>query len=251
MKKNITFTNSKQNKLSGVINDPVSDHSRPIIILCHGFASHKNRPNYVNLAKLLSANNLSTLRFDFYGHGESEGKFENITVSQAINDILCSIKYVKKLGYRKIGLLGSSFGGLASIIAASQSKDLYLLALKSPVSDFQEVLSLQGVDFVKWQKQGWRWYQDRGGVKKKLNYSFFLDLKNNPVYNAAKKIHLPTIIVHGDKDEIVPIEQSRKLTKLIENSSLIIVPGSDHIYTQPKHAQQMLTALSDFLIRHS
>jgi enterochelin esterase-like enzyme len=45
---------------------------------------------------------------------------------------------LKKLGYTKIGLMGSSFGGISSIMAASKTNDLFVLTLKSPVSNFEE-----------------------------------------------------------------------------------------------------------------
>ena len=48
------------------------------------------------------------------------------------------------------------------------------------------------------------------------------------VYDVAEKITIPTLIVHGDADTIVPIEQSRKTAKLIPNCKLIEMPGEDH-----------------------
>ena len=246
----VSFKNIKGDKLVGILSNPSQDKSKPIIIICHGFASNKNRPNFVNLSLAFNQQHISTLRFDFYGHGESDGKFENITVTEAVDDILQAINYLKKLGYKKIGLCGSSFGGLASLIAASKSPDLFALTLKSPVSDFKELFNLSKTkeEISLWKKRGYDYYQNSDGNKLKLSYTFYGDIKNNTAYRIASKIPIPTLITHGDHDETVPIEQSIKTAKLIKNCTLKIVKGADHRYTNQAHAAEMLEAISNFII---
>ena len=92
----VYFNNSKGDRLCGVISNPASDKSRPIVIMAHGFSTSKNSDTYVSLSKNLDSHKISSFRFDFYGHGESEGKFEDVTVSEAVDDILQAIKYLKK-----------------------------------------------------------------------------------------------------------------------------------------------------------
>jgi len=77
MKEKLFFKNSKGNKLCGILSSVNKDR---IIILCHGFSSNKDTQTFPILEKIFNKN-ISTFRFDFYGHGESEGKFEDITVS--------------------------------------------------------------------------------------------------------------------------------------------------------------------------
>ncbi len=132
MDSKIFFKNSKGNKLCGIVNNPSKSKVKPIIVLAHGFSSNKNSGTYTVLTERLAKYNISTLRFDFYGHGESEGRFEDITISEAVDDILQAIKYLKLQGYKKIGLMGSSFGGISSIIAASSR---YLYMTHEPFAD--------------------------------------------------------------------------------------------------------------------
>jgi len=253
MDKNITFTNSKDDKLSGIIRNPSGKIDKPIVILTHGFSTHKNSGTYTTLAKRLAKHNISTLRFDFFGHGDSEGKFEDITISEAVDDILQAIKFLKKEGYKKIGLMGSSFGGIASIMAASKTKDLYLLALKSPVSNYldKEVETKSKGELDEWKKKGYRIYVNGDGSEHKLNYSFFKDFINNDGYKAAPKIKIPTLIVHGAEDEIVPYTQSVKTCKLISNCELHTVKGAKHRYEKPEHKEEMWQAISDFVVKNS
>lgn len=149
---------------SAILNNPARNTSRPIIILVHGHSSNKNTKNFVRLKNILAKNNVATFRFDIHGHGESEGNFEETTASEATDDILQAIKFLKKKGYKKIGLVGSSFGGLASIMATSKTKNLILLALKSPVSNLVDIYLRRGTSTKEWKKRVIWIIQARGWV---------------------------------------------------------------------------------------
>ena len=250
MQRKLFFENSKGNKLCGILSDPTSSKEKPIIILCHGLSRSKDGRTYVRLEKIINEAGLSTFRFDFFGHGESEGKFENITISEGVDDILNAIEFLKRLGYLKIGLMGSSFGGIAGILATSKTNDLYILALKSPVSNFKEVKTFMKTkeELKNWKEKGYIYYVSGDGKKFKLKYAFFEDFKNNNGYEAARKIKVPTLIVHGAKDERVPIEQSKKTASLIENCKLEIIENADHRYTEPEDFEKMLDLISKFII---
>ena len=205
------------------------------------------------LERIFNNNEISTFRFDFYGHGESEGKFENITVSEAVDDILNAIKFLKNKGFKKIGLVGSSFGGMASLIAASKSKYLYVLVLKSPVSDYlgKLISKISKYNIKEWKEKGFIHYESSRMGKLRLNYSFFKDAEKVSGYNVAKRISIPTFIIHGDKDESVPVEQSIKLSKIIKNSKLVIIKGADHRYTKPEYFKRCTNLIADFIIKNS
>jgi len=220
MQNKLFFKNSKGNKLCGILSNPTSSKEKPIIILCHGFSSSKDSQTYIRLEKRLNDKGISTFRFDFFGHGESEGKFEDITISEAVDDVLNAIKFIRDLDYKRSGLFGSSFGGMAAIIAASKTRDLFVLALKSPVSDYHGKIITNE-----------------------------MDSKKNIGYKAAKKIKIPTLIVHGDKDKTVPIEQSKKTASLIKNCKLEIIKGADHRYTNPKDFEKMIDLVTKFILR--
>lgn len=250
MEKSVSFQNSKGSHLAGILTEP--DNHKFILVMAHGFSSSKNTINFVKLAERLVQKGIATFRFDFFGHGNSDGLFENITATEAVNDILQAIKFVKSQGYEKVGLLGSSFGGLASIMAASKTNDLSFLALKSPVSDYfaseKSIYSQTQLD--KWQKDGFTDYIDQS-KHLKLNYSYIVDMPKHDAYATAKNISVPTLVVHGNQDEEVPYTQSQKLIQCLPNSKLITIDGADHRYTTESHAQQMLEAITNFVVENS
>jgi dipeptidyl aminopeptidase/acylaminoacyl peptidase len=253
MNEKIFFENSKGQKLCGILSNPTSLKENPIIILCHGFSTSKDGRTYVRLEEILNNSEISTFRFDFFGHGESEGKFEEQTLSEAVDDIRNAIEFLKGSGYRKIGLFGSSFGGMASIIVASDTNYLYILALKSPVSDYLGVLlaRISEQELKSWKKNGVIYFTGTEGEELKLNYSFFEDATKISGYELSKKIKIPTLIVHGNKDETVPVEQSKKMAGMIENCRLEIIDGGDHTYSKEENFRKLLELISKFIIQNS
>ena len=253
MKEKIFFKSRQGIKLCGILSNPTAEKEKPIIVLCHGFFRSKEGNTYVGLERILNEKGISTFRFDFFGHGESEGKFEEVTISEAVDDVLGAIKFLKESGYGKIGLMGSSFGGMAGIMAASKMNDLYVLALKSPVSDFSILFQAHQdeQEFKEIKEKGFTYITDIEGNQRKLNISFFLDAQKVKGYQVAKKIKIPTLIVHGDKDDSVPLEQSQRTASLIENCRLEVIEGADHGYSNEKHFKEMMDLISEFIIEHS
>jgi dipeptidyl aminopeptidase/acylaminoacyl peptidase len=234
MDKKIYFKNKKGNKLCGVLVSP-DNKNHPIVILCHGFHSTKDNNTNTRLKELLKDKSIATFRFDFFGHGESEGKFEDITVSQAVEDLLSAIDLLKKKGYKKIGLIGASFGGLTALLAASKSKDLLFLGLKCPATNFLEIELIHRTkeNLQEWKREGFSYYKNEEGETYRLNYKFLQDLKKNNGFVVADKIRIPTLLVHGDADDIVPVEQCESLYKVIPNCKLAIIPKADHRFLNP------------------
>jgi len=236
----MTFQNSKGVELSGVL----SGSRDTCIIFAHGFTSSKNSGTNIELEKRFNSRGIAIFRFDFFGHGESGGNFADITLSEAKDDILQAIDYVKSKGFTKIGLVGSSFGGNASILAAGESNDLFVLCLKCPVSDYLGKMVAQSDKYPleEWKKNGF--YMYRG--ERRLNYSFFEDSEKIDSYEYARRIKVPTLIVHGDADVVVSIEQSKKLVKEIPNATLEVIECAGHRF-EGKYFEKVIGLIEEFV----
>jgi len=250
MEEKVFFFDSNKNRIAGIISNP-NNNKKSIVILCHGFGSSKNSSTNIELQRLLNKKNISTFRFDFYGHGESEGKFEDITILKSTDDTLNAIKLLKEKGYSKIFLVGSSFGGMTALITASKTKDLAALVLKSPLSDFIEKEKEQKSkeELEDWKNKGFIMY-NLGIEKKRLNYSYYKEYEKIKGYDAARKIEIPTLIIHGDADTTVPPKQSIKLAKILKRGNLELIKGADHSYTKKEDFQKMLILIKDFIIKN-
>jgi uncharacterized protein len=239
----MTFSNSSGVELSGVL----SGSGDTCVILVHGFTSSKNSSTNIELEKRFNLQGIATFRFDIFGHGDSQGDFADITLSEAKDDILQAIEYVKSKGFTKIGLVGSSFGGNASILAAGESDDLFVLVLKCPVSDYvgKMVAQTDRYPLEEWKEKGFYLY--RG--ERQLNYSFFADSEKIDSYEYARRIKVPTLIVHGDVDVTVPVEQSKKLVEEISNAKLEIVEGAGHRF-EGEDFDVVVGMIEEFVIKN-
>ena len=73
---------------------------------------------------------------------------------------------------------------------------------------------------------------DKSWDSVKINMSFYDDVIEHDIYKEAEKITCPTLIFHGDKDMVVPFEQSEKLFDHLKmkDKKLEIIGGADHCY---------------------
>src|SRR3989344_7015669 len=248
MHEKIFFKNRTGDKLSGIISNPSNSTEKPIILLIHGLFSSKESTTYTSFEKAFNHIGFSTLRIDAYGHGESEGKLEDFTITEMKEDLLQALEFLKKKGYHKIGLVGSSSGGIAIILAAAESRNLYVLILIAPVSVHNGQLILhkkKNITKAMWKEKGFIIYPLKNGSKVKLGYQFLKDDDNYDGFQAARKIKIPTFIIHGDKDDSVPLKDSRKLASLLPKSILKIVKAADHYFSDSTHfalRQKMIVA---------
>lgn len=198
----INFKNSQGLKLSAIFER--KDIHAPIVVMCHGFQSSKDNPKTtVALAQKLIESRLCVFRFDFTGHGQSEGDIDEITPLKGLDDLKWAVRALNK---EQFALYGSSFGGYVALLYACHNPVL-ALALKAPVSDWNKVNISTG--------RGLRFRQEVGNID---------------IYHQVKNIKKPTLVIHGDKDDVVLIAQSYQLLNSIgsKNKKLEVVPGADH-----------------------
>ena len=95
----------------------------PIVIICHGFGGNRDRGTTCTIGHQLPTENIASIRFDFNGHGESEGRFEDMTVPNEIEDAKCVYQYVSTLPFidtKRIAILGASQGGVVASMTAGE-----------------------------------------------------------------------------------------------------------------------------------
>lgn len=257
MEQAASFSDAHGHKVAAILATPQQPTDR-IAVLCHGFLSHKNSTTNTTLTRLLTEKGIATFRFDFFGMGESDGPFEDITVAAAVGQAQTALDCVADRGFRRIGLVGSSFGGLVSILAASRwhgtaGSRLTCLALKCPVVDFAEELRLEFGDdeMATWKTTDTVPNILGGPGRIKLRYAFYEDCLRHLAYDPAASITAPTLIVQGDKDEHVPLHQSRRLYDALRiEKRLEVLPGADHQFTKAEDFRTMTRLISEWLIRH-
>ena len=207
------------------------------IVFLHGFMSDlegKKPKAFLNFAK---KNKLGFLALEYSGHGKSTGKFTNGNITKWARETTILIKKVVKKN--RIILVGSSMG---SWISLNQFK-----FFKKQIVGFLGIGSApQFLDGLMWNKfskkmkkeitQNKIIYLKHGNYEYPISLQLIKDGRKNKVLN--KKIYdkLKVTMVHGEKDESVPVSYSKKVLKIFVNSEkkLVIVKNGDHSLSSPK-----------------
>ncbi len=252
MEEALTFHDRNGHGIAAILSAP----DRPttsLAVLCHGFLSNKNSTTNKTLTRLLNEQGLATFRFDFFGQGDSDGPFEKLTTTLALQQAEAALDLVSARGYDRIGLVGSSFGGLVAILTAARRRDIGWIALKCPVVDFAEELRLTfGLDeLAQWQILNTIPNIMGGPDRVRLRYGFYEDCLGQIAYEPAERISIPTVIVQGEQDECVPLHQSRRLYDALRGPKrLDLLPDADHQFTRGEDFHQMTKSISDWLVAH-
>ncbi len=220
----ITFQNSKGVNLVGVLHIP-QEKTSSVVIVSHAFTSNKNRERLIRIADTLSESSFAVLRFDFGGCGENEDR--EITVQDQVDDLKSAINYIRKNGYKEIGLLGESLGGLTSLLAYDE--DIKALVLWAPVTQSKTPSIIQKEELQQeLNEKGFIIYK-KDGREFKIPQRFFKERQAVNQKEILSKVKSPVLIIHGDKDDTVPLEQSKTAMQFLpENSKLEIIKDGDH-----------------------
>ena len=201
------------------------------IVFLHGFMSDiegKKPKTFFNYAK---KNKLGFLALEYSGHGKSTGKFINGNISKWSKEIKIIIKKIIKKN--KFVLVGSSMGAW---LALNQFKDF-----KKQIKGFLGIGSapeflenLMWRKFTKTMKKETKkrgiYYLKHANYEYPITYQLIKDGRKNKVLNKKINSQISVTMIHGSKDEVVPVNYSKKVLKMFTKAKkkLIIVKNGDH-----------------------
>ena len=209
----------------------------PMVILMHGIFSSKNIVPIPALAKALSKEGIASICFDFGGHWKSEGQMQQMTVGKEIEDALAMWEYAKSLPYvSKIGLLGHSQGGVVASmtagILASRGEAPAALVLVAPGSVIQDACKGGRFFGAEFNPADPPEYVKCFGIMK-LGREYFLSTQELDIYGTAQAYTGPVRLIHGSKDNIVPLSCSKRYVETYtQDAELIVVEGENHMITR-------------------
>ena len=201
----------------------------PGIIFIHGLNSDMNGAKALTVERYARKNKLNFIRFDCRGHGKSEGKFEDFTISDWRKDILDIIDNIAK-GPQI--LIGSSMGGWLMMLAAkARPKRIKGMIGLAAAPDFGKDLynslnkknkrEITSKGITKYSSYGFSYY---------LTKKFFIEAEKNRVLQKPFRFIKPLILIHGLKDKVVNEDVPRKILKKVtgKNINIIYLKESDH-----------------------
>ncbi|MGH3528798.1 MAG: alpha/beta hydrolase [Pseudonocardiaceae bacterium] len=240
-------------------------------VLVHGGGVTREEGGFfARLATGLADAGIASLRFDLRGHGDSEGRQEDLTIAGVLADIRAATTLARSdVGVDRVALLGTSFsGGICGYYAAQHPAELASLVMLNPLLDYRKRFI---DDKPYWhdgcisEKAG-RELLNHGYLAHSPTFKLGRSLLNEVFYlrphSALGEIQAPTLIVHGTKDTFIPVESSRwAVQRLTAEHRLIEVEGAQHglavhddpTYADPQSQQwqaEVIRAVTDWISCH-
>lgn len=216
----------------------------PVVCMFHGFTGTRIEPHFifVRLSRRLEKAGIASVRFDFGGSGESDGDFEEMTLLTELEDAKTILDYARSLPFAdadRIGVMGYSMGGtVASLLAGDRKEDVAALCLWAPAGNMGERI-LQGrtpEEVQAFRSQGW-W--DMGGLV--LGADFLETALELDVYQRSAPYDKRVLLLHGDKDQTVPLEVSEQYLDLYGiKADLHVIAGADHTFNRNEWVEEVL-----------
>jgi len=234
---------------------PAQGAKSPLVVLPHGGPGSRDGYGFDFLAQFLATRGYAVLQpqfrgswgfgqaFEDAGKGEWGGKMQT--------DLLDGVAAVAATGAAdpsRVCIVGASYGGYAALAGATLHPEAYKCAAAiAGISDLGlflvEVKRTYGEDGV--GMEAWRTILGNAPIAK---------LAATSPAKLAANVRGPVLLIHGDKDTVVPIEQSQLMATAMKAAGkpveFVTLTGENHYLTKAATRTQTLQALEAFLAKN-
>jgi dipeptidyl aminopeptidase/acylaminoacyl peptidase len=250
----INFTASDGAMVPGYLTRPIAvvDASKtPLIVLPHGGPYARDRWGFDSWVQYLASRGYAVLQVEFRGStGFGTDWFQQGFADwggKPYSDVVDGTKWALSKGYgdsSRVCIVGASFGGYMALLSATRNVDskLFKCAVSiSGVSDLRELLK---------DRQNFAGYQ----LAKQSIGTDGDKLRDDSPRTHAKEINIPVMLIHGDEDFTVDVEESRIMNAALDKTEipheLIVIKGADHYFRDDEYLKKMFSAMDGFLAKH-
>ena len=216
------------------------------IVFLPGFMSDLTGDKPKTLQKYCNKKKVGFLGLEYSGHGKSSGKFTNGNISKWTKEIQILIKKIVKKN--DFILVGSSMGSWLSI---NQFK-----YFQKQIKGFLGIGSApEFLERLMWKKFTKKMKQEtiikgiynlkHGDYEYPITYQLIKDGRKNKVFQKRFKTKISVTMIHGKKDEVVPVVYSRKILKLFKKAEkkIIIIKNGNHSLSNKKNLKKITLEL--------
>jgi uncharacterized protein len=235
--------------IRGDLHLPAVTDGAPVIIICHGFKGFKDWGGFPQAADYFASQGFAALRFNFSLNGVEDRfmeftaleNFARNTISRQLDDLhdlidAVSVKTIlpEKIDTSRIGLVGHSLGGGVVVVQASEDRRIVAVTSWAGVADF---MRWGKKTRAMWRKDGRLEIENaRTHQMMPMDVGMLEDLEANrerfDIPAAASRLAVPLLVVHGEQDVSVPIEEGRRIAAAAETGRcrLQVIPNTDHTF---------------------
>lgn len=235
MKEIIQDQNFNGHRISTAFHDA---NSKSIVIFCHGYRGTSAGPNrfFVTAARQLAKRGISSLRFDQYGCGNSEGDFFDSSFVDWIKTTRAIAENYLNQGY-KVALFGQSMGGAAVIVVGSELPNLSAIVAWSPDPNVEKFVAPEnGI------------LEESGQI---VQARFWQEAHDAIVADKFSSVKAPMYIVQCTADEYVDEQNRNAIAKNAQpNHKVENFEGYAHSKWTYEQAQGIISKSIEFLVEH-
>ncbi len=248
----------KSTVLQGKHNKPIlvdvfykeTKQPKPIVIFCHGYKGFKDWGAWNLMAKSFADAGFFFVKFNFSHNGGTIEQpvdfpdleaFGNNNYTKELDDLEKVIDWVcqnknhqKEIDVKQISLIGHSRAGGIVIIKSEEDSRVSKVISLAGVCDFGSRSATSG-DLEQWKKDGVK-YVVNGRTKQQMPHyiqfyeDFIANEKRLTIKRAIEKIEIPHLIIHGDKDTSISVEEAEKQHQWNSKSELLIIKNANHVF---------------------
>jgi exosortase A-associated hydrolase 2 len=218
---------------------PASSPPRAAWVFCHAFGEEKLWTHRVQVttARTLAASGQAVLRFDHFGHGDSEGRFEDSSVQTSLADIDAMIDHARRMaGVERVGLFGLRWGATLASLVAEAREDVAMLALWAPIiSGKRYMQDLMRVNLATQMTVYKEIRQDRAALVETLRAGQVVNVDGYPLSHAyyeqataidlvaaPKRFARPCLMGQFDRRDDAPIQNDLQQLGLLYPKATVI-----------------------------
>jgi len=249
-----SFQNRHGQKIVVLIDE--APNQKGLAFVMHGLGGFKEQPHVETFAKAFLENGYTAVRFDTANTiGESEGKYEDATVTNYYEDLEDVIDWAKsqKWYQEPFCLAGHSLGGISVALYAERhpEKTKGVAPISAVISGkLSEETKMYRGTLEDWKKTGWqiRESKSKAGTILRLPWSHMEDRLKYDLLPGASKLTMPVLLVVGDQDDGTPPKHQKLFyDKLSCKKELHIIKGAPHTFREPVHLREIKDIFSSWI----
>ena len=220
---------------------------RRCILGVHGFGGNKDTHILQALSEEMSFFGAATVCFDFPAHGDSPMESDALTLDTCIETLLYTAQWAhNRYPDLDFCIFASGFGAYITLIAIDQLEELVgpvKLVLQTPNLRMSE--TLLGMLRMSEEDLLAAGHATLNAQRKfDISYAFYKQVRN---YTALTIYDTPMLLLHGELDEYLPLDDMVNFRRINDGCKLVVIPGADHQFLNPGAWDMVVDLTRDWL----